>query len=217
MKKNNFYVYVYLDPRKPGDYNYGEYHFDYEPFYVGKGSNGRMYEHLTFKGQKVNTNKFFINKIKKIIYLCNLNPIIVKYMENLFENVSFELEIKMINIIGRQDLKTGPLCNLTNGGEGPTGRIWSMEQRIARSKSYMGTGNNNYGKSMSEEQKIKISNALQGHNVSQEARKKMSIWQKGRTLPEETKKKMSDARTGSKRTKEQKIRMSLAQRKRFSI
>jgi len=33
---NKYYVYVYLDSRKPGKYKYGEYEFDYEPFYVGK-------------------------------------------------------------------------------------------------------------------------------------------------------------------------------------
>lgn len=45
MKK--FYIYVYLDPRKIGNYNYFDYKFDYEPFYVGKGSNDRYKEHLT--------------------------------------------------------------------------------------------------------------------------------------------------------------------------
>ena len=45
-EENIFYVYVYLDPRKPGNYVYGEYSFDYEPFYVGKGSNGRCTIHL---------------------------------------------------------------------------------------------------------------------------------------------------------------------------
>jgi len=31
-----FYVYIYLDPRKPGRYVYGDYCFLYEPFYVWK-------------------------------------------------------------------------------------------------------------------------------------------------------------------------------------
>jgi len=44
--KNRFYVYVYLDPRKPGNYTYGDYHFDYEPFYVGKGCDDRLNDHL---------------------------------------------------------------------------------------------------------------------------------------------------------------------------
>ena len=38
---NKFYVYVYLDPRKEGEYNYGGLCFNAEPFYVGKGSGYR--------------------------------------------------------------------------------------------------------------------------------------------------------------------------------
>lgn len=34
---NEFYVYVYLDPRNPGKYNYDDLSFDYEPIYIGKG------------------------------------------------------------------------------------------------------------------------------------------------------------------------------------
>jgi hypothetical protein len=47
--RNDFYVYVYCDPRKPGDYIYEKYKFLYEPFYVGKGRKRRWLEHLTLK------------------------------------------------------------------------------------------------------------------------------------------------------------------------
>jgi hypothetical protein len=36
-----YYVYIILNPLKSGDFNYEEYHFDYEPFYVGNGKGKR--------------------------------------------------------------------------------------------------------------------------------------------------------------------------------
>lgn len=33
----DFYVYVYLDPRKIGIFCYDDLKFGYEPFYIGKG------------------------------------------------------------------------------------------------------------------------------------------------------------------------------------
>ena len=33
MNENIFYTYVYMDTRKPGKFVYGEFQFDFEPFY----------------------------------------------------------------------------------------------------------------------------------------------------------------------------------------
>ena len=117
MSINNFYVYVYLDPRKPSQYAYGDYIFDYEPFYVGKGQNGRWLEHL-----KINKyNHYLNNKIKKIQREEGIDPIVIKYCENMLECQALRLETTMIPVIGRHNLGKGPLCNLTDGGEGPSG------------------------------------------------------------------------------------------------
>ena len=64
--ENRFYVYAYLDPRKPGIYTYGEYTFDYEPFYIGKGTGSRLYRHL-WESENNTTNNYKFRLIKKII------------------------------------------------------------------------------------------------------------------------------------------------------
>lgn len=57
---NVYYVYAYLDPRKLGKFKYDEFEFDYEPFYIGKGTKSRILRHL--KNENVNPIK--VNKIK---------------------------------------------------------------------------------------------------------------------------------------------------------
>jgi len=125
---NNFYTYVYLDPRKPGIYNYGEYKFDYEPFYVGKGKGNRL---KNINGR----SKYFkriINKIKEL----ELEPVTIKLKENLEETESFKLEIELIKLIGKKNLKEGPLTNLVDGGEGSSGYICSEKTLEKLRKKY---------------------------------------------------------------------------------
>jgi len=142
--QNKFYVYVYLDPRKPGKYKYGEYEFEYEPFYVGKGGGrkSRLKYHLTNYCLKNDSNKLKTNKIKKIIEN-GFEVKIVKVLEEMSEEESYILEKRIIDIIGRKDLKMGVLTNLTNGGEGLTGRF--------------GKENPNFGNSWTENQKKELS------------------------------------------------------------
>jgi hypothetical protein len=134
MSENkDYYVYAYLDPRKPGVFNYGEFSFNYEPFYIGKGKNKRCNDHikeakkiknLNIKINKANfplVNLCKISKILKILKTPNYSPIVVKLECNLSEKDSFLSENRYIRTIGRYDLKKGPLTNMTDGGEGFSG------------------------------------------------------------------------------------------------
>ena len=154
--KNIFYVYVYLDPRKQGFFKYGEYEFNYEPFYVGKGNSNRWRRHLTFKFLKENNNRLKENKIQKIINETGKNPIVLKYKENLSDIESKNLEIEMIKNIGRKDLNLGPLTNLTDGGEGRKNIVVSEETKQKLSISGQGRKPWNLGKHLSDEHKEKL-------------------------------------------------------------
>lgn len=113
---NEFYVYVYFDPRKPGKFVYEDLEFKYEPFYVGKGKGLRMYQHLCCNDKH---NSYKNRKIKKI-FSEGLEPIIIKQHENLNEGSALELEVEIIKKIGRG--VNGPLINMSDGGVG--GNIW---------------------------------------------------------------------------------------------
>jgi len=211
-EENIFYVYVYLDPRKPGNYVYGEYEFGYEPFYVGKGCNGRAHSHL-----KRCYNKDFSNKIKEIG-----TPLIIFHTEHLNEYDAFVLEGKINRAVGRQNNNTGPLCNFVDtisGGmagichtddakqkmrEAYKNRTDEIKLRIKQAASI-------YAKEriLSEKSRQKISESNKGkHFASEETKQKMSESHKGIEVSEETKQKMSKSGKGRKHTTESKKKMS---------
>jgi len=132
-----FYVYIYLDPRCRKLFTYGQYTFNYEPFYVGKGKNNQYETHLKEAQIQNTTTNHIINisklyKIKEILNE-NIEPIILKIKEKLSEKEAFKLESEIINIIGRTDKSLGPLLNQTDGGEGTTGFIYSDILKIKKS------------------------------------------------------------------------------------
>jgi hypothetical protein len=79
MIDNNFYTYLYLDQRKlKGNYRYGEFVFDYEPFYVGKGRNKRLKQSLKEAYEYKDKNPFKCRIIRLIKKELNQKPVIIK-------------------------------------------------------------------------------------------------------------------------------------------
>lgn len=122
---SEFYVYVLLDPRMPGNFKYGRWTFKHEPFYVGKGCGHRIEAHFYPSSLKVRSYK--ANKIRKIIKETGEYPLQTVKKDGLTEDEAFALEIKLIAAIGRG--KEGPLTNATSGGDGISGHTKSRRTR----------------------------------------------------------------------------------------
>lgn len=131
---NKFYIYIYLDPRKQGNFTYDDYKFEHEPFYIGKGKDKRCEDHLYEWSLKSRTLKN--NKIKSLLRN-DKKPIIIKLIESLTEEEAFSFERKIIKLIGRLDLKLGPLLNMTDGGDGSSGKITNEKTKAIISKSLL--------------------------------------------------------------------------------
>ena len=148
---NRFYTYAYLRE-------------DRSPYYIGKGTGSRIYK-ITNRKVKPPKDK------NKVIFL----------KKNLTEEEAFKHEIYMIAVFGRKDLGTGNLHNRTDGGDGASGAIRSLEfkenlREINKNKTLskehrkklreanIGENNPNYGKSASQETREKMSNSRRGEN-----------------------------------------------------
>jgi hypothetical protein len=64
---NNKYVYIYLDPRKPGWWVFKNHTIKYKPFYIGVGTNKRITVHLN----KSNLEQKTYKSSKILIFLCS--------------------------------------------------------------------------------------------------------------------------------------------------
>ncbi len=90
------------------------------PFYVGKGHWQRLIKHEMKSDENNNVYKTnIIKKHKKLGINCGYTII------NLFEDEEEALikEKELISLIGRTDLKQGPLANKTEGGDGTLGHL----------------------------------------------------------------------------------------------
>jgi hypothetical protein len=132
---------------------------DNTPYYIGKGRKDRW---------KSKDHTVGIPPKERVIFVA----------KNLTEEEAKQLEVELIAKYGRKDLGTGILRNMTNGGEGSSGRIATKEM-IA---------------------KLKEARAKQV--TTEETREKMRQIHTGRIHSEETKRKMSESAVGRKLNKE---------------
>lgn len=99
-------------------------------FYIGKGSGRRDKVHLRLAARGVSHNPKLQNKIKKIID-AGLEYNVEILFSSTDEQLCFEKEKYWISFYGLETL-----CNLTEGGEGPSGNKWSDAQRAAKSLNH---------------------------------------------------------------------------------
>jgi hypothetical protein len=166
--ENQFYVYII-------------FRLDGTPCYVGKG-----------KGKRIEKNNYKSHTpIKNLINKYGNLPK-VKIRENLMEVEAFETEIALIKAIGRF-IHGGPLLNMTDGGDGPSGNIHSIETKSKMRFAKIGI-------KRSEETILKMKNSKKGIPLSEENKLKISISMKGRNLSQEHKSKIK-SKMNSKETK----------------
>ena len=192
IDNNESFVYVYLDPREVGNYKYNDYEFSNLPFYVGvsnkKTIHDRKNRHLHYaKLDKDVTNNNYKKNIIRSILSDELEPIILKYKENLSRLDAFNLEKDMILSIGNRYDKSGPLVNISKGGDGGdtfTNNPRKEEIREIHRKNATGSNNNMFG--------LPLENY-----PSHKAKLRDEHWNKGRTASVSTKEILSMQRSGS--------------------
>jgi len=163
-----------------------------EPFYIGIGQDKPKEEYFYKRAYtKWNRNQYWKNIINKTLYEIEIIE------DDISVEEALKKEIWWIAFYGRADLGKGPLCNLTDGGEGKIGYLPSLETRKKMSTSIKknlenkenhpaynkrGKDNPNYGKKhppRSEEAKRKCREASLGKITSKEVREKISKKLKG--------------------------------------
>lgn len=124
-EQKEFYAYVLCDARKPGNFKYGLNVFTFEPFYVGKGRGDRANFHVR-EANWTKTNSLKLNKIRKIIR--EGHEVLIRKTRLMTEAEAFDKERELIKTIGRLE-DGGPLVNLTAGGDGVSGLIFTTSSR----------------------------------------------------------------------------------------
>lgn len=210
---NKFYVYVlYRDIGKT------------VPFYIGKCHGDRKNDHERPRTLKMDVNRHKIAIIRQCIQTLGIVPkkIVVR---DVSEAGAFYYEKMLIARFGRRDLGTGILSNMTDGGEGTAGCVYTPEQRAKSSAIRKGIKHGPHsaetiaklsalhkGRPKSESHRLKLRTANLGKVQSPEARAKNSAANKGRIVSDSARQKLSLAFKGRTRSADHCRKISLSKK-----
>ena len=148
---NHYYVYIYYDSNGI-------------PRYIGKGKGKRDASHEK-NCQNKNHDEFnsFFHRWLRYQQDHNIPYSCLRVAENFTEPDAHDLEIAYIARFGRQnDGGAGPLTNLTDGGEGVSGRIVSEEEKQRRAEISLAAW-----ASMTQEERDRHRNAVAAGRLAQ--------------------------------------------------
>lgn len=162
-----------------------------EPFYIGIGSDEKYHR----AGERTRRNNLWKKIIAKTDY----------EIEILIDGVSYDFakikEIEFITLYGRIIDNSGTLCNLTMGGEGAKGFIFSEEAKRKSSEKQK-------GRKFTQEHVEKIRIARIGCKMpkrTKEHQSKLDAYKIGRPLKDSTKEKLRLANIGKVSPRRRKI------------
>lgn len=194
---DSFYVYVYRDSAG-------------NPFYVGKGHGNRCRKHLhaCYNSKRRSYRTHFYTKLRKMARLGE-KPDIEIIKNNLTEEDAFQSEKYHISLWGRRDIKTGCLCNHTDGGEGQTGHKHSKESRQkmreAQTPRLRELAKAQRGKKLSVEHRVKLSIARRKWEHTPESMAKTHQAHIGMKRSPETCQRISEAKSNPSEETREKI------------
>jgi hypothetical protein len=135
-------------------YTYAYLREDGTPYYIGKGKAGRI-------NNKLHSIHLPPEECRRIFL-----------KQNLTDEEARKHEVYMIAVLGRKDLGTGILRNMTDGVEGCAGRVLSDETKQKLSNAHK-------GRKKSEEHKKALSKAAKKRKASDKWRESVSAAMKG--------------------------------------
>lgn len=218
---NKYYTYAYLDPRINVRLVVNDSIFDYEPFYIGKGTGNRFNTHKQ-RWSYLKKNSHKNNKIKQIIN-DGFVPIVYIIKSGITEEEALYLESHFIKEIGTRcnisGIKAGPLTNLKIDGviqkySNESKRKMSQSAKLRKRKPHTEETKRKIkesNKSKTIEVRTKLSIALKGKPKPIGHSIRMSILHKGKTISTGIRKQISDSLKGRTFSKESKRKMTESQ------